>query len=192
MQAFLSAAQDSGKIAYFDHGAYLVTSTIQVPNDLNITGECYAMIMATGSYFSDQTNPRPVLRVGNPGDIGRVEISDLVFEAKGPIPGAIMVEWNIKAATAGAAGMWDTHWRIGGSSGTNLQSNTCLKQPGVTTTVASSAPCQGSFLLLHVTPQADGYFENTWGWVADHELDLGARDQIDIYNGRFVFTISTL
>lgn len=26
-------------------------------------------------------------------------------------------------------------------------------------------------MLLHVTPKANGYFENVWGWVADHDLD---------------------
>lgn len=172
------------QIAYFDHGAYVVSSTVQVPSNIKITGECYAMIMATGSYFSDQTNPQPMWRVGLPGDTGNVEISDLVFEALGPVPGAIMVEWNVAAAAAGSAGMWDAHWRMGGSAGTNLQQNTCLKQPSVTTTLASTQQCQASFLLFHVTAQANGYFENTWGWVADHELDMGTRDQIDIYNGR--------
>lgn len=79
------------------------------------------MIMATGANFGDQNNPRPLFRVGNPGDSGTVEISELVFETKGPAPGAIMVQWNIKAASPGAAGMWDSHWRIGGTAGTQLQ-----------------------------------------------------------------------
>jgi hypothetical protein len=26
-------------------------------------------------------------------------------------------------------------------------------------------------MLFHVTPKANGYFENVWGWVADHDLD---------------------
>ena len=116
-----------------------------------------------------------------------MEISDLVFETLGSVPGAILVEWNIDCDTSvgqASCGLWDVHWRIGGSSGTMLQSNTCEKNPGSTTTTADIIPCIGSFLLLHVTSQASIYMENTWGWVADHDLDLGDRDQIDIYNGR--------
>jgi glucan 1,3-beta-glucosidase len=117
----LNTAALAGQIAYFDHGAYIISDTIQVPTDLKITGELFPMIMATGANFQDQNNPRAVFRVGNPGDTGTVEISELVFETKGPAPGAIMVEWNIKAAAPGAAGMWDSHWRIGGTAGTQLQ-----------------------------------------------------------------------
>lgn len=142
--------------------------------------------MATGNFFSDQTNPQPMWRVGTPGQLGTVEISDLVFETQGPAPGAIIIEWNIAANGQAAAGIWDAHWRIGGSAGTQLQMDKCEHEPQITTTLASSAACQGAFMLLHVTPLANGYFENTWGWVADHELDMGTRDQIDIYNGRLV------
>ena len=140
--------------------------------------------MATGSFFSDQTNPKPMFQVGQPGNSGTVEMSDLVFETLGSAPGAIIVEWNIACTGKGTCGMWDVHWRIGGSAGTQLQMDKCLKNPSLTATAASTAPCQGAFMLLHVTPQANIYLENTWGWVADHELDLSTRDQIDIYNGR--------
>jgi glucan 1,3-beta-glucosidase len=188
MQALMNLAGSTNppKIVYFDHGAYVVTDTVNIPANVRITGECLPMIMASGQNFNDQTNPRPMWKVGTAGQSGTVEISDIVFETKGPAPGAIIIEWNIASADSlNPAGMWDAHWRIGGSAGTNLQSsNGCTKNPGVITTAASSMPCQGAFLLLHVTPRANGYFENTWGWVADHELDYGTRDQIDIYNGR--------
>ena len=140
--------------------------------------------MATGTTFSDQLNPQPMWQIGNPGDVGTVEISDIVFEVKGPAPGAILVQWNIQQDGGGNAGMWDAHWRIGGSAGTGLQMDTCQLQPNITTTLAGTASCLGAFMLLHVTPQANIYMENTWGWVADHELDMGNRSQIDIYNGR--------
>ena len=186
VQALFNRAAAQNKIAYFDHGAYLITSTVNVPANLKITGECLPIIMASGSFFGDQLNPKPMFRVGNPGDPGSVEVSDIVFETKGPAPGAIIVEWNIAASSPGAAGMWDTHWRIGGSAGTQLQMDTCLKNPSATATASSTVPCQGAFLLLHVTSKANIYLENTWGWVADHELDLSTRSQIDIYNGRYV------
>lgn len=184
MQLLFNVASQSGQIVFFDHGAYIVTSTINVPANVKITGEAYSIIMATGSFFQDQYNPQPVWKIGNPGESGSVEISDIMFETKGPTPGAIIVEWNIRGDTPGAAGMWDAHWRIGGSAGTNLQQDTCIKTPSQTVTEADTAPCTAAFLLLHVTDQASGYFENIWGWVADHELDMGSRDQISIFNGR--------
>jgi glucan 1,3-beta-glucosidase len=184
VQNFLNSAAASGKIAYFDHGAYVISNTISVPVNVHITGELLAIIMATGTNFGDQNNPKPMWQVGQPGQSGTVEMSDLVFEAKGPVPGAVIVEWNIACTGPGTCGMWDVHWRIGGSAGTELQQDTCLNNPIHTTTLADTVPCQGAFLLLHVTSQANIYMENTWGWVADHELDLGTRDQIDIYNGR--------
>ena len=121
VQNFLNAADQAGLIAYFDHGAYVISDTIQVPINLKITGELFPLIMVTGPNFADQNNPRVAWRVGSPGESGTVEISELVFETRGPAPGAIMMEWNIKATSPGAAGMWDSHWRIGGTAGTQLQ-----------------------------------------------------------------------
>jgi len=189
VQSFLNAASSQGQIAYFDKGAYLVSDTISVPTDVRITGELYPILMATGGVFADQANPVPVFQVGRPGQTGTVEMSDVVFETKGPTPGAVMVQWNIACTGPGTCGMWDAHWRIGGSAGTQLQGDSCPADPAVTTTAAGTAPCQGAFLLLHVTPQANIYMENTWGWVADHDLDLGSRGQVDIYNGRWVVPV---
>lgn len=186
MQNLMNLAASSGKIVYFDHGAYLVSDTVNVPSNVKITGELLSIIMATGSVFQDELHPRPVWRIGNPGESGTVEISDIVFETKGPTPGAIIVEWNIKGQSPAAAGMWDAHFRIGGTAGTDLQQDKCLKTPEKTVTKADTTLCTGAFLLLHVTSQASGYFENVWGWVADHELDMGTRDQISIYNARYV------
>ncbi|KAH0848955.1 hypothetical protein AYO21_08717 [Fonsecaea monophora] len=184
MQALFNLAHITGKIVYFDRGAYIVTSTVNVPADVKITGELLSIVMATGPLFGDEFNPKPMWKIGNPGEVGTVEISDLMFEVKGPCPGAIIIEWNIKAAGPALAGMWDAHWRIGGSAGTDLQQDICLKTPA--TPIAGTNPvltkCIGAFLLLHVTSQADGYFENTWGWVADHELDMADRQQIYIFN----------
>ena len=170
------------QILYFDHGAYVVTSTIKVPKNIKMTGEIWPLIMASGNAFANQASPAPVFQVGQPGDTGAVEMSDLIFETKGPAPGAIMVEWNVAETSQGAAGMWDVHFRIGGTAGTNLQSNTCAKNPNVTTSYNPN--CEGAFLLLHVTTKATIYLENNWMWVSDHELDLSDHNQINIYNGR--------
>ncbi|RMZ81784.1 hypothetical protein DV738_g2045, partial [Chaetothyriales sp. CBS 135597] len=175
---------ESGQIVYFDHGAYVVTKTINVPKNVKITGEIWPLIMASGSFFSDETQPQPVFRVGSPGDTGNVEISELVFETLGTAPGAIMIEWNLAGETPGSAGMWDAHVRIGSTAGTKLQQDTCLGATADTQTF--NANCVGSFLMLHVTQTASAYFENTWFWTADHELDLAGHNKTNIYNGRGV------
>lgn len=201
IQALLDKATKD-QIVYFDHGAYVVTSTIKVPKDIRITGEIWPLIMASGSHFASQSSPAPMFQVGQPGDTGAVEMSDLIFTTKGPAPGVILVEWNVAESSQGAAGMWDVHARIGGSAGTGLQSDHCAKPsssnsttttPATTntaTTVADSN-CFGAFLLLHITQKATIYLENAWFWVADHELDLPNHSQLNIYSGRGILIEST-
>ncbi|KAM5444924.1 putative glucan 1,3-beta-glucosidase [Microsporum ferrugineum] len=181
IQAVLDKAT-ADQVVYFDHGAYLITSTIKVPKNIKITGEIWPMLMATGKAFSDMKNPIPMLQVGQPGDKGTVEMSDIIVTTKGPAPGCILVEWNVAEQTQGSVGMWDVHFRVGGFAGTELQSNTCAKTPNSKTT--PDPKCFGAFMLLHITKTASAYLENTWLWVSDHELDLSDHGQINIYNGR--------
>lgn len=183
IQAVLNKAT-ADQVVYFDHGAYVITSTVLVPKNIRITGEIWPLIMASGAKFASQSSPTPVFQIGQTGDSGAVEISDLIFSTKGAAAGAILVEWNVAESSQGASGMWDVHMRIGGSAGTDLQSNTCAKNPNATTT--ANPACEGAFLLLHVTEKATIYLENNWFWVADHELDLSDHNQINIYNGRGV------
>lgn len=181
LQAILNKVT-SDQIVYFDHGAYVLTDTLVVPKNIKITGEIWPLIMAKGDAFTDLNNPKPVFQVGSPGDTGSVEITDLIFETMGALPGAIMVEWNVAEASQGSCGMWDTHFRIGGTAGTQLQQDTC--QANVTGSFEFKPECAGSFLMMHITQQASAYIENVWLWVADHELDITAHNQTDIYNGR--------
>ncbi|KAL9052926.1 MAG: hypothetical protein Q9162_005104 [Coniocarpon cinnabarinum] len=176
-------ALTADQVLYFDHGAYIVSQTIKVPANAKMTGEIWPMIMANGPAFQDMNNPVPVFQVGQAGQTGAVEMSDLVFQTVGPQVGAILMEWNLGGAQ-GANGMWDVHFRIGGSAGTKLQSDTCTKQPTVT---ADAKPaCEAAFMLLHVTESGSVYVENQWAWVADHELDLADHNQINVFNGRGV------
>ncbi|KAI1321012.1 glycoside hydrolase family 55 protein [Xylariaceae sp. FL0255] len=167
-------------IIYFDFGAYIITDTIKVPKNIKITGEIWPLLMASGSNFANETNPRPVLQIGQPGDVGNVELSELIIETKGAVPGAILMEWNVAGSAPGSAGMWDVHFRVGGSQGSDLQWPQC---PNTTTTVVGQ--CMGSFMMLHLTQSASAYIENSWAWVADHELDIAPQTQeLSIYNGR--------
>ena len=47
-----------------------------------------------------------MIRVGKPGDVGSVELSDLLFTAVGPTAGLVAMEWNLKAKGKGTAAMW--------------------------------------------------------------------------------------
>lgn len=58
------------------------------------------------------------------------------------------------------AGMWDSHVRVGGGIGTDLDIDNCPKG-------GFNDQCICASMLLHVTAQASGYFENVWVWVAD-------------------------
>ena len=184
-KAFDSANKD--QIVYFDHGAYIITKTVKVPKEIRITGEMWPLIMASGPTFSNAASPAPVFQVGQPGDAGAVEMSDLMFETAGPAPGAILMEWNLGASsTQGASGLWDVHFRVGGTAGTELQSDKCAKNPNITISQETVKKCTGAFMLLHITEKGSVYLENTWFWVSDHELDLQDHKQIDIFNGRGV------
>ena len=190
IQAVLDKAT-ADQIVYFDHGAYVVSQTIKVPKTIRMTGEMWPLILASGSAFSSQASPAPVFQVGQPGDVGAVEMSDMIFETKGAQPGAILVEWNVASTTQGAVGMWDVHMRIGGTAGTGLQSDKCSKSSAVPPPAApANTACEGAFLLVHVTQKASIYMENNWLWVADHELDLPDHHQINIYNGRGILVES--
>jgi len=50
--------------------------------------------------------PRVLLKVGNSGDVGTVEMQDLLLTTKGGTAGAVMIEWNVKAKSPGAAALW--------------------------------------------------------------------------------------
>ncbi|EQK99607.1 glucan 1,3-beta-glucosidase GLUC78 precursor [Ophiocordyceps sinensis CO18] len=176
-------------IIYFDHGAYIITDTVQVPKDIKVVGEIWPLIMAAGDRFKDQNNPKPVFQVGQPGDVGNVEMQDLMFETQGPQPGAILMEFNVAGKTQASAGLFDVHFRVGGSAGTQLQMDKCVKNPAART--EPNPECIGAFMLLHITSSASPYLENVWMWVADHELDIAPYTQIDIFNGRGVLIEST-
>ncbi|KAJ7273179.1 pectin lyase fold/virulence factor [Mycena rebaudengoi] len=171
------------KILFFDAGTYIVTSTITIPAGSRIVGEAWSGISGSGPAFQDQDNPQVVVRVGEAGSQGVIEITDIIFSTVGPAAGAIVVEWNIKETTQGSAGAWDTHIRLGGSAGTNLEAATCL--PG-----SDPSGCMAAFMALHLTPGSTAYLEGTWVWLADHWLDGDGDSKLSIYSGRGILSES--
>lgn len=178
IQNALNSAASSSKIVFFDHGTYKVSNTIYIPPSSRIVGETYAVIMASGSLWSNINGPMPVIQVGRPGDSGSVEWSDMVVSTQGSAPGAVLIEWNLNAASG--SGMWDIHTRIGGFRGSNLQVGNCP-------TMASPIPwtCLAAYMSMHITESGTGaYLENCWFWTADHDLDDASSTRVSIYTGR--------
>ena len=160
VNSFLAEAVAQGKVAYFPAGIYQVYWTVHVPVGSRIQGSAWSQIMGTGSYFSDANDTKVMVQVGTDGDTGIVEITEMLFTVKGPTAGAILMEWNVLADEQGSAAMWDSHFRVGGASGTNLDHETCPAG-------SFNENCIAASLLLHVSGSGSGYFENIWAWVAD-------------------------
>ena len=47
-------------------------------------GEAWSTIMGTGSAFSNPSSPQVVIRAGDTGSTGLLEMSDLLFTTRGP------------------------------------------------------------------------------------------------------------
>ncbi|KAK8050893.1 hypothetical protein PG993_002278 [Apiospora rasikravindrae] len=159
INAFLEKAASANQIAYFPAGIYQVGSTVLVPTGSRVQGSSWSQIQGAGVYFADMHNPKVMVQVGNKGDVGNMEIVEMLFTVAGPTAGAILMEWNVAAATQGSAAMWDSHFRVGGATGTDLDVEHCPKSLGI------NRQCIAASLMFHVTQQASGYFENVWAWV---------------------------
>ncbi|KAF3930728.1 hypothetical protein ABW19_dt0209580 [Dactylella cylindrospora] len=178
-------AGEEKNIIFFDYGVYRVSNTIYVPPNTYLVGEMWSVIMSSGSKFGDASNPQPVFQVGKAGEEGIVQISDMLFQTQGPAAGAILMEWNIRSPQGqNVSGMWDVHFRVGGSHETHLQSNKCKKQPDSKVHVKIDDDCVSAFMLLHIGKTASLVMENMWLWTSDHDLDKEDHSQISLYTGR--------
>ncbi|KAF2813845.1 pectin lyase-like protein [Mytilinidion resinicola] len=177
IQAALNAAASAGKILYFNYGVYKVSNTIKVPAGSRIVGETYPVILASGGPWGSATNPVPVVKIGNPGESGRIEWQDMIVSTQGPAPGAVLIEWNLAASRD--SGMWDVHTRIGGFQGSNQQVAQCPIQ------VPVSGNCMAAYMSMHITTSGTGaYLENCWFWTADHDIDDSKSTRVSVYTGR--------
>ncbi|KAF9068659.1 exo-beta-1,3-glucanase [Rhodocollybia butyracea] len=184
----LTEIQFSGcAIIFFDAGTYIVTSTLKIPAGTQMVGEAWSVIAGKGSAFQNQASPQVVVQVGAAGSSGIMEISDIVFTTVGPTPGAIVVEWNVAepSGTSAGAGMWDSHFRLGGGAGTNLETSQCPSSGSGGTTA-----CFAAFLALHLTASSTAYLEGTWVWLADHDLDGNGVSQLAVFSGRGILSQS--
>ncbi|KAI1798684.1 glycoside hydrolase family 55 protein [Daldinia bambusicola] len=190
LQRVITAAASQGRVVYFDAGTYKVTKTLLIPAGSKIIGEGYPVIMSSGSYFSNVNSPQVVVQIGNAGDTGTVEWSDMIVSTQGAQAGAILIRWNIASPAGSPSGMWDVHTRIGGTTGSNLSLANCPSTPSSTTI---NSNCVSGYMSMHISKSAARiYAENVWLWVADHDVDNSALTQIKVYAGRGLLVESTV
>ncbi|KAK6523242.1 hypothetical protein TWF694_006132 [Orbilia ellipsospora] len=166
LQDVLNSAAKGNRIVFFDAGTYILTDTLWFPPGSRVVGEAWAQLAASGSQFSQSDYPKPMVGIGGFGDVGSVEIQDLLFTTKGATSGVTLVSWLLKADKKGSAGMWDCHARVGGATGTGLTSKECPPSAS-----APEGSCTAGNMLMHIVPSASAYLENVWLWVADHDID---------------------
>jgi hypothetical protein len=164
LNAAILQAADEGKILFVDAGTYLVSSTIYIPPGSRIVGEALAsVILSSGDIFNSINVPQAVVMVGLPGEQGWVEWSDMIVSTRGQQTGAVLIKWNLASDPDNyISGMWDVHARIGGFTGTELQTTQCPTTP---TKQKVNPNCIGAYMAMHVTKYASGlYMENVWLW----------------------------
>ncbi|KAI6105107.1 glycoside hydrolase family 55 protein [Pisolithus croceorrhizus] len=93
----------------------------------------------------------------------------------------------VQAGTAGSTGLMEISDMIlstaGPAAGTNMQASQCPSG-------SVNTNCQAAFLGIHLTSGSSAYFEGTWVWTADHDLDAGNSAQISVFTGRGVLSQS--
>ncbi|KAJ5410866.1 uncharacterized protein N7487_005225 [Penicillium crustosum] len=181
LNAILAENAASCKITYIPFGVYRVSDTIFVPVGTRIVGEAWSVISAYGDKFKDSDNPRPVVQLGNTGDIGVIEIQDMRFSVGEILPGAKIIEINAAGDQPGDIGLWNTMAMVGGTADTSI-SGACTSQ--------DPKDCMAAFMVMHLTRSSSAYIENFWGWTADHNLDSESLLTI-ISTGRGILVEST-
>ncbi|KAH7319508.1 family 55 glycoside hydrolase [Rhexocercosporidium sp. MPI-PUGE-AT-0058] len=155
----LQYAATNNKIAYFPFGKYRVDSTLFIPKGSRIVGEAWATITGNGAFFKDASNPKPVVAVGNGGDVGTAQIQDMRFTVSDVLPGAIIVQFNMAGTSPGQVALWNSLVTVGGTLGASALTNSCGD---------ASNECKAAFIGIHLAPTSSAYIENVWNWVADH------------------------
>ncbi|RYP03367.1 hypothetical protein DL764_005182 [Monosporascus ibericus] len=176
LNQILRYAAESGKIAYFPFGLYRVDDTLFVPAGSRIVGEAWAAITGNGEGFKDSSSPKPVVQIGNPGDVGVAQISDMRFTVSDVLPGAIIVQYHMAGNSPGDVALWNSmietansFTTVGGTRGAEALTNACRD---------AANECRGASIGLHLAKTSSAYIENVWNWVADHiteDFDGGSR-----------------
>jgi glucan 1,3-beta-glucosidase len=82
-----------GKLVYFPAGTYIVTDSLVIPPESRIVGDAYASSIsaAFSPRFNNPDAPTAMVKLGNPGDVGVGQISDMLFTVSDVLPGCKLV-----------------------------------------------------------------------------------------------------
>jgi glucan 1,3-beta-glucosidase len=172
LQAIINESVD--KVIYFPHGIYILTDTFLIPAGSWLYGEAWTRLSASESKFANAKSPGAMIKVGNPGNIGVAQFTDFLFTVADVLPGTIMVEVNMAGDKPGNVGFFNCHFRIGGAKGTKVEN------------CRSTGACNAAHISAHLTPSWSVYWENSWSWSADHDLDGGTSVQPSDGGGFFI------
>lgn len=95
-----------GKVVYFPAGTYMVTDSLIIPPGSRIVGDAYASAIsaAFSTKFFNPDAPTAMVKLGNPGDVGVGQISDMLFTVSDVLQGCKLVSLSkYKVVTATAA-----------------------------------------------------------------------------------------
>ena len=112
------------KILFFPQGTYIVSNTLFFPTGSRVVGEAWSAISAIGSQFYNPTSPKAMVQVGNPGDVGVAQFTDMLFTVADVLQGAKLLEVNMAGGSPGDVGFWNTHFRVGGEFPTHIHRRT--------------------------------------------------------------------
>ncbi|KAJ5726886.1 Pectin lyase fold/virulence factor [Penicillium malachiteum] len=181
LNAILKQNAEDCKITYIPYGVYRVSDTLFIPVGSRIVGEAWSVISGYGNAFKDIENPKAVVKIGNRGDVGLIEIQDMRFSVAEILPGAKVVEINAAGYSPGDVGIWNSVVLVGGTAETSI-ANVCSSQ--------DPKDCMAAFMVMHLTETSSAYIENFWGWTADHNLDSTSLLTI-VSTGRGILVEST-
>jgi hypothetical protein len=175
LQCALDTAAAADKIAYLPYGIYRVQKTITIPDGTRLVGNAWSTISGYGPYFSDESNPRPIVQVGAPDSTGHAVIQDIRFTVGQALPGAIVLQINMAGAQPGDVAVFNSLITIGGTRDTEMS-------------CSSEATCRGAYIGLHLSPSSSAYIENFWSWLADHQADnaWGSKTRVAAKHGILV------
>ena len=160
IQAIINDAAKNNKVVYFPYGIYLLGDTLTIPPGSRLFGEAFTQLSATGSKFKDAKNPRPMVEIGKLGDVGIAQMTDFVFTVNDILPGVNLVEVNMAGTKPGDNGCWHCHFRIGGARGSKVWNN-----------CANAKTCNTVRNAAVFKATASAYWENTWAWSGDLDMD---------------------
>jgi glucan 1,3-beta-glucosidase len=109
-----------------------------------------------------------MFKMGTPGTHGLIEVSDILFDVAEVLPGAILVENNVSGPNQGSVGLWDSHFKVGGTENSRVEVQCPSYPPTGRYNVTS---CKAAFMFLHLRPESSTYIESSWGWTVNRDLD---------------------